>query len=239
MSDTTDPAVDETPETSGAPIQNVPTEDAPEDIKAEGATAPAGNGRKLPRWVGIATVLIGSISSAGAAWYGLIKGDPDAQHQAAQAEVKSDKVYDTLRRQQNQMAKVLNSLQLWQVAQQAKQEARTSMQLQAELEALHKKLDAVKVKPAAPAAVEDVAAPPKCLTGRVRVGAKCLRVPKAVAADMIASRKAVIASARKLRAERKHRKRLERRAMPTTQPITKIQQLPDSLDMASKKNSKK
>lgn len=98
------------------------------------------NGKKIPKWVTTIAVLIPVVSSAGAAWYSLIAGDPEAQVKAKVAEAISKKTWRTLSRQANASSLMINKLHLRVVQFQAKEEERTAMTLQRRIEELEKLL---------------------------------------------------------------------------------------------------
>jgi TolA-binding protein len=100
---------------------------------------------KIPKWAAVLVIVIPAVSSAGAAWYGLIKGDPEAKIKAGVAEAVSKKTWRTLRKQVNEMARTINKLHLRVVQFQAKEEVRTAIELQKRIEELEAQL---KKKPA-------------------------------------------------------------------------------------------
>lgn len=104
------------------------------------------NGRKIPKWVIVLSILIPAVSSAGAAWYTLIKGDPNA----AVAKDRVDKTWKEMKREVRKLTRAYNKLHIRVVYFQAREEGHTSGALQAKLDQLQIKYDnlalATKVK---------------------------------------------------------------------------------------------
>lgn len=69
-----------------------------EEIQVEHQTQPNGrrNGKKYPKWALVLSILIPSVSTAGAAWYGFFAGDPEARKETG-------KSYETLSRAFNNL----------------------------------------------------------------------------------------------------------------------------------------
>ena len=96
-------------------------------------------GKRVPKWAVVLSILIPSVSSAAAAWYSLIKGDPEAKDRV-------DTTYKTMRIGVNRLTEAYNKLHLRVVAFQAREEGATAGALQAKLDDLQNKYDRLIVQ---------------------------------------------------------------------------------------------
>lgn len=198
------------------------------------------NGKKLkaPKWALALAILIPSISSAGAAWYGLIVGDPEAKE-------KANTSYNTL-------SDAYRKLHLMVVHMQGQQEGYNNAKLMQKIEDLEKENDKLRSEePSTPVKVTatKVKKPKKaarvknCPPGWVRIEGRCTKSRSKIAQEVEKTR-AKLAAEKKARVELEMKKKWlqkkvqvqqAQRPMPAPAPPPS---LPESLEEASKKAGK-
>jgi gluconate kinase len=131
---------------------------------------------------------------------------------AARGEPVAEQTWTTLKAQVDKQSEVINKMHRRLIYFQAKEESRTAMQLQAQLEALQKKYDELKSQKSSVPKAPEKHAVAKCKQGQVLGSdSRCHWVRKAVAAKVKESKSEALALRRKLAVERRYRKMLEKR----------------------------
>jgi len=208
---------------------------------------------KQPRWAVVLAILIPSISSAGAAWYGLIVGDPEAKE-------RSRKTWTTL-------SDAYRKLHLNVVHMQGQLEGYNNAKLVLKIEELEKKNEKLKQVAVAPKPTNATATNPvkvakkpvvevlrgdkteerklkPCHPGWVRIDDKCTKSRAKIAKVVEETRAKLAVETRKRKALELKKKWLQKKMQmqmqaPRPAPAPKpAPLLPEDLDEASKKAGK-